>query len=403
MKPITKYAKSGEVNIAYQIVGTGSIDIVYIPGWVSNIDMLWVDPKMSSFLIRLTKFSRLILFDKRGTGLSDRVSPTCTLEKRMDDIRCVMDAVGIDKAILFGHSEGGTVATLFAATYPSRTTSLINFGVFAKRKYALDYPWAPKSEDREDFYNTIQKEWGNGQKMGLKWIMPSMVNDKNYYNWFASYLRSSASPGTALALAKMNTEADVTSVLKTIKVPTLILHRTNDSDVSIEEGKYLANRIPNSKFVELEGIDHLFWVGDTFSVIAEIEEFITGLRPYKIDENIDQTIDDNILAKSSKISIDKTMLGNFHYDLKIEDFAKLCGRSISAFKRDFKIIYNTTPARWVMSKRLDYAKELLLKSDLNINQICYECGFKNNSHFIKSFKEKHQLPPNQFRGINNKL
>lgn len=397
MKPITKYAKSGDVNIAYQVIGTGTIDLIYIPGWVSNIDMLWIDPKMSYFLNRLTKFSRLILFDKRGTGLSDRVSPTCSLEKRMDDIRSVMDAVGIDKAILFGHSEGGTAATLFAATYPNRTTALINFGVFAKRKYSVDYPWAPKPEDREGFYKTIKKEWGNGQKMGLEWIMPSLANDKKYYDWFASYLRSSASPGAALALARMNTEADVTPILNTIKVPTLVLHRTDDRDVNIEEGKYLANRIPNAKFVELDGIDHLFWVGDAFSVISEIEEFITGVRPVEKNEDIEHEIDAIILVKNTKISIENTMLENFQYDLKVEDFAQLCGRSKSAFKRDFKIIFQTTPARWIMSKRLEYAKKLLFNTDLNINQICYESGFKNNSHFVKLFKEKYKLPPNRFK------
>jgi pimeloyl-ACP methyl ester carboxylesterase/AraC-like DNA-binding protein len=403
MKPITKYVKSGDVNIAYQVFGTGSIDLIYIPGWVSNIDMLWIDPKISNFLIKLTKFARLVLFDKRGTGLSDRVSPTCTLEKRMDDIRSVMDAIGIEKAILFGHSEGGTVATLFAATYPNRTIALINFGVFAKRKYSDDYPWAPKPEDRENFYNLIRKEWGNGQKMGLEWIMPSLVKDTKYYNWFASYLRSSASPGAALALAQMNTEADVTHVLNRIKVPTLVLHRTDDRDVNIEEGKYLANHIPNAKFVELDGIDHLFWVGDTFSVIAEIEEFITGSRPDKLINGVKQEFDVNIQSKNPKISIEKTMQENFQYDLKIEGFAQLCGRSISAFKRDFKKIYKITPARWIMAKRLEYAKSLLLSTDLNINQICYESGFQNNSHFIKSFKEKFKSSPYRFKSKSIKI
>ncbi len=407
IKPKTKYAKSGDVNIAYQVIGNGQVDFIYVPGWVSNIDMLWIDPKISQFLVKLTKFSRLILFDKRGTGLSDRVSPTCTLEERMDDIRSVMDAVGIDKAILFGHSEGGTVSTLFAATYPERTIALINFGVFAKRKYAKDYPWAPKPEEREVFYKTIKEHWGNGQKMGLEWIMPSLVNDKKYYDWFASYLRSSASPGAALALARMNTEADVTSILNTIKVPTLVLHRTDDRDVNIEEGKYLANRIPNAKFVELSGNDHLFYVGDANSVLVEIEKFTSIIIPdsHKLERfskngNVSHENDNLILANTSKISIEHTLLENFQYDLKIKDFAQLCGRSISAFKRDFDNSFQTSPARWIKNKRLEYAKTLLLESDLNINQICFESGFKNNSHFIKSFKEKYNLPPLQFKENN---
>ena len=290
MKPITKYAKSGDINIAYQVVGQGSIDIVYVPGWVSHIDMMWDDSRMAEFLIKLTRFSRLILFDKRGTGLSDRVSELSTLEERMDDIRCVMDAVGSERAVLFGHSEGGTVCALFAATHPQRTVALITFGVFAKRIYSIDYPWAPKEEERKKFYKTIEEEWGNSKKMGFELIMPSLVNDSNYFEWFASYLRAAASPGAALALARMNTEANIINILSSIKVPTLVLHRTGDIDANIEEGKYIASRIPNAKFVELLGNDHLFWVGDSYSVIAEIEEFVTGVRPNKVFDRVLSTI-----------------------------------------------------------------------------------------------------------------
>lgn len=398
MKPITKYAKSGNINIAYQVVGQGSVDLIYIPGWVSNIDMMWVDSKIADCLTRLASFSRLILFDKRGTGLSDRVNPTCTLDERMDDILSVMSTVGTKKAIIFGHSEGGTIASLFAATYPERTISLITVGAFAKRKYSADYPWAPKPEERKIFYDFIQNEWGNGQKMGLEVIMPSMADDPDYYNWFASYLRSAASPGSALALAIMNTESDITDIINTIKVPTLILHRKNDVDVNVEEAKYLADRIPNSKFIELQGNDHCFWVGDSFSVIAEIEEFVTGKKPIKVETHVL-----NARIKNSRIDIENIMLNNFQYNLKLEEFAKLCGRSLSVFKRDFNKHFNCTPFRWLKSKRLEYAKILLLESDLNVNQVCYECGFKNTSHFVQSFKEKFKIPPYQFktRHLNN--
>ena len=395
MKPITKYAISNDTNIAYQIVGQGSIDLIFIPGWVSNIDMMWLDYKLAEFLTRLTLFSRLILFDKRGTGLSDRVNPLCTLDERMDDILSVMDTVKSKKAVFFGHSEGGTIASLFAARYPKRIISLITFGTFAKRKYTIDYPWAPKTKEREIFYQTIQKEWGNGKKMGLEIIMPSMANNLEYYDWFASYLRSSASPRAALALAKMNTETDISNILKKIKTPTLILHRIKDIDVNIEEAKYIAKRIPNSKFVELQGKDHCFWVGDTNSVIEQMEEFITGIIPIK---KVKYLI--NTKSRYIKIDIEKTMLNNFHYNLRIKDFAKLCGRSLSVFKRDFNCRFNTTPFKWVKTKRLEYAKELLMKSDLNVNQICFESGFINNSHFIKSFKEKFKLPPYQFKSLN---
>ena len=300
MRPKTNYTKSGTLNIAYQVIGKGPIDLVFVPGWVSNIDLMWDDPKLSDFLIKLASFTRLILFDKRGTGLSDRLSEVSTLEERMDDISSVMDAVGSEKAVLFGHSEGGTVSALFAATYPQRTIALVTFGIFAKRKYTVEYPWAPKDEDREIFYKTIEEEWGNAEKMGFDWIMPSMAGNKNYCEWFTRYLCSAASPGAALALARMNTEADITNILSSIKVPTLVLNRTGDKDAKIEEAKYITDRIPNSKFVELPGNDHLFWIGDSYSVIAEIEEFITGVRPIEVFDRVLSTILFTDIVSSTK-------------------------------------------------------------------------------------------------------
>lgn len=290
MKPRTRYAKSGDCNIAYQVVGEGAIDIVYIPGWVSNIDMMWTEPRLASFLTGLANFSRLILFDKRGTGLSDRMNHLSTLEERMDDIRAVMDAVGSTHAVLFGHSEGGTVSSLFAATYPQRTIALITFGVFAKRKYSEDYPWAPTDTERQNFYKMIEENWADGDMQGLSNLVPSLAKDRKFMDWLASYFRSAASPGAALDLARMNTEADITDILSTIHVPTLLIYRTGDKDVQVEEGKYIAKRIPGSRFVELSGDDHLFWAGDSFAVLAEIEEFITGKRPSKIFDRILSTI-----------------------------------------------------------------------------------------------------------------
>ncbi|WP_050813280.1 alpha/beta fold hydrolase [Aquimarina agarivorans] len=162
MKPDTRYTKSASINIAYQVFGSGTIDLVYIPGWVSNIDLMWACPELVSFLQQLGKIARVILFDKRGTGLSDRVVEFPTLEERMDDIRAVMDAVGSKKAALFGHSEGGSVSALFAATYPNRILALIAFGIFAKRISVPDYPWAPTNEERQKVYDMIENNWGSG-------------------------------------------------------------------------------------------------------------------------------------------------------------------------------------------------------------------------------------------------
>ncbi|MEO1013116.1 MAG: alpha/beta hydrolase [Bacteroidota bacterium] len=325
----TRYAKSGKVNIAYQVVGTGTVDLVYIPGWVSNIDMMWKDPRISHFLSHLSKFTRLILFDKRGTGLSDRVNELASLQQRMDDIRCVMDAADSGKAILFGHSEGGVASCLFAATYPERTHSLITFGIWAKRKYSRDYPWAPTDEERQVFYQMIEQCWGDWRNMDFDTLMPSMVHDEEYCKHIAAYLRSSASPRAALALAKMNTEADVTHILGSIKAPTLILHRTNDLETKVGEARYLAEHIPNATLVELPGEDHLFWVGDIASVLGAMEEFIVGKRPKKVSVQY---------FKSPKSNLEHLMSKNFKRPLSISEFAALSGRSLSSFKRDFKKI-----------------------------------------------------------------
>lgn len=286
MKPVTRYTKSGRINIAYQVFGSGAIDLVYIPGWVSNIDLMWECPELVNFFEELGKISRLILFDKRGTGLSDRIVELSTLEERMDDIRAVMDAVNSEKAVLFGHSEGGSVSALFAATYPNRVISLITFGIFAKRRYAPNYPWAPTDEERQLVYDMIENNWGSG-KMDLESLAPSKAHDRVFMDWLANYFRSGASPSAALVLTKMNTEVDIINILGSISVPTLIMQRTHDIDVKIEEGKFIAERIPKAKFVELEGDDHLFWAGNTKEVLDEMKAFILHKKP---SENTEQQL-----------------------------------------------------------------------------------------------------------------
>ncbi len=278
MKPTTQYTKSGRINIAYQIFGEGPVDIVYIPGWVSNIDLMWECPELVDFFQELGKIARVILFDKRGTGLSDRLVDLSTLEERMDDIRAVMDAVGSEKAVLFGHSEGGSVSALFAATYPNRTSALITFGIFAKRRYSPNYPWAPTDEERQKVYDMIESSWGGGD-MKLESLAPSKADDPVFMEWLANYFRSGASPSAALVLTKMNTQVDIIDILSSIKVPTLIMQRTNDIDVKIEEGRFIAERIEGAKFVEFSGNDHLFWAGNTQEILDEMKDFLSTMKP----------------------------------------------------------------------------------------------------------------------------
>jgi len=279
MPPQTRYARSGDLHIAYQVVGDAALDLIFIPGWVSNVEECWEQPGLASFLERLASFSRLILFDKRGTGLSDRVAndQLPTLEERMDDLRAVLDAVGSERAALFGHSEGGSMSVLFAATYPQRTRALITFGVFARRRRAADYPWAPSDDDRAATIDRIERGWVTADL--VRPLAPSRADDAAFLAQLATYYRRSASPGAAAQLLRMNTEIDVRAVLPAIRVPTLVLHRTDDVDALLDEGRWIASRIPGASFVELPGGDHVFWVGDTDAVLAEIETFLTGVRP----------------------------------------------------------------------------------------------------------------------------
>ncbi|MDR7586594.1 MAG: adenylate/guanylate cyclase domain-containing protein [Armatimonadota bacterium] len=278
MEPKTEYARSGDVHIAYQVVGQGRIDLVYVSGWVSHVELAWEEPTLARFLRRLTSFSRLILFDKRGTGLSDRVpeNKLPTLEERMDDLRAVMDAVGSERAAVFGVSEGGNLCALFAASYPERTTALVMFGTFAKRIWAPDYPWAPTHGKRQQEIELVEREWGN--LMDLAHYVPSKIGDEAFAQRLATYLRRAASPGAAVALLRMNTQIDIRHVLPTIRVPTLVIHRTGDRDVNVEEGRWLAAQIPGARFVELAGDDHFPWVGDQDAILDEVQEFLTGVR-----------------------------------------------------------------------------------------------------------------------------
>ncbi len=273
--PETRYSKSGDINIAYQVLGEGPIDLVYVPGWVTHLEYGWEEPSLARFYRRLASFSRLILFDKRGTGMSDQSSNFPTLEQRMDDVRAVMEAVHSERAVIFGMSEGGNMAMLFAATYPERTIALITFGVYAKRVYDPEYPWAPTPEQRQKFYDALENEWGG--PVGIEDLAPSMAGDERFRNWWATYQRRSASPRAALALAKNNTAIDMRHVLPAIRVPTLVLHRTNDRDCNIEEGRYIAAHIPNAKFVELVGQDHILYVGDQDAVLSEVQDFVENL------------------------------------------------------------------------------------------------------------------------------
>ncbi|HJP65339.1 MAG TPA: adenylate/guanylate cyclase domain-containing protein [Actinomycetota bacterium] len=276
-RPPTKYAKSGDVHIAYQVIGDGPIDLVWVPGWFSNVETNWDFPQVAYFFDRLASFSRLILFDKRGTGLSDPVTVATppTIEERMDDVRAVMDAVGSERAALLGLSEGGPMSMVFAATYPERTAALLLTGTFATAVRHDDYPIGVHKETAEEVINAVVDGWGEG--LIVQFAVPS-GDSPQLRRRVGEYERSSASPGMVRALMYLNLDIDVRPLLRTIQVPTLVLHREGDRFVWIDHGRYLAEHIPGAKLIELPGIDHVPWFGDTDRFVDEVQEFLTGAR-----------------------------------------------------------------------------------------------------------------------------
>jgi class 3 adenylate cyclase len=274
MPPVTKYTQSGDASIAYQVLGQGPLDLIIVPGWVSHLEHTWEDPSYARFLERLASFSRLILFDKRGTGLSDRITGIPTLEQRMDDVRAVMDEVGSQRAALFGVSEGGSMSILFAATYPERTSALVLYGTIAKGWLVKDASGTLTREQDEASDDKWRKGWGG--PVSIESMAPSVAHDELFRQWYAKFLRLSAGPTTVINLLRMYGQIDVSTILPSIHIPTLVLHRTADLAIEVEQGRYLAEHIPGAKLVELAGEDHLWWVGDTEAIVNEIAEFLTG-------------------------------------------------------------------------------------------------------------------------------
>jgi pimeloyl-ACP methyl ester carboxylesterase len=273
--PQTRYAKSGDVHIAYQVWGDGPSDLVFFPGFVSHLEYAWEEPSVARFLNRLGSFARVIAFDKRGTGLSDRVDIS-GLERRMDDVRAVMGAAGSERAALLGISEGGALATVFAATYPEHTSTLVLYGSFARLLDDDDYPFGLSAERLTSFADHLEAQWGTGVSLGA-WA-PSARDDARLRHWWAEFQRLAASPGAAVAFIRTFGEVDARDVLPAISVPTLVIHRTDDRMVTIPHARYLSEHIPGARLVELPGADHLFFVGDQDAILDAIEEFVTGSR-----------------------------------------------------------------------------------------------------------------------------
>jgi pimeloyl-ACP methyl ester carboxylesterase len=326
-RPKTKYARSGDLHIAYQIVGDGPIDLVWVPGWFSHVEQSWEWHEMASFFERLASFSRLIIFDKRGTGLSDPVpvDQPATIEQRMDDVRAVMDAAGSERAALLGLSEGGPMSIVFAATHPERTQALILTGTFARATWAPDYEIGLPRDLVEPTMDEIVENWGEG--LILEYAAPSMDTPENRRQ-IGRYERSAASPGMVRALMRMNLDIDVRPILESIKVPTLVLHRLHDRMTMIEMGRYIADRIPGAKMVELPGGDHLPWAGDVDRFVGEVQEFLTGSRDEVMPDRVLATVMFNDIVSSTERAAE---MGDRAWKQLLNRFYETAGRQIERF------------------------------------------------------------------------
>jgi pimeloyl-ACP methyl ester carboxylesterase len=290
-----EYARNGDVNIAYQVIGDGPAEILMVPGWYTHLLLEWEEPSYVRFLERMASFARLVRFDKRGTGLSDRPYGIGTLEERMDDAHAVMAASGLKQPVLFGWSEGGPMAILFAATYPERTRALVLYGTQARFGWAPDYPWRPRRDQFEASLPGLEAAWGREVQT---WMAPRA--DERYRAWLLRYQQASVSPAGAAAISRANYDIDVREILSAIVVPTLVLSRRDEPVGPAVVGRYLAERIPGARFVELDGDEHVPWRGDTEALVADIEAFVTGATPRLRDDRVLATILISDIARSTQ-------------------------------------------------------------------------------------------------------
>ena len=355
-----RYARSGDVNIAYQVVGDGPIDLVLVLGWVSHLAYVWELPAMASFLKRLASFSRLILFDKRGCGLSDRVHPLPHLEQRMDDVRAVLDAVGSKRTALMGISEGGVMSSLFAATYPDRTAGVIINGSYPSRFRRPGFPWGITEEEFEQRIAGGEERWGKVVDMAN--YAASQVRHPEVARWWATFCQMSASPRDAMALLRMNNRMDIRHILPTIKVPVLVIHATGDPVAPYGAGQYFAEHIPGARLLTLNSNDHWPYFGDAEVVLGEIQEFLTGVRTAPVPDTMLATVLCTNIAQAGAHAVwlgDRrwNQLVDSHLAVVRKALARYHGREIEAGERGMTAVFDGT-ARAIRCA-LDVRDELL--------------------------------------------
>lgn len=322
-----RWAKNGDVNIAYDVRGDGPIDLMFVPPWFSNLDVLETYPPIARGIERFAEIGRLILIDRRGTGLSDRRCGHATLEEGIDDLFAVLDAVGSDSTALIGLNESGSLCMLAGATHPDRISSLILYGSYATTLWQPDYPWAPRPEERNAEVELLIETWGSDDIAGA--INANGTADHDFLKWAGRWMRSSVSKDALPRIYELLSKTDVRHVLPTITVPTLVLHRDRDPIVPIDNSRYLAEHIPGARFVELSGEDHLPFLGDMDSVADEIEEFLTGQRPARMDQRVLSTI---VLADIVDSSGRASALGDARWHQLLDRFEQMVRAELARFQ-----------------------------------------------------------------------
>ena len=326
-RPETKYARSGDVHIAYQVFGEGDLDLVLVPGYTSHIELAWEHEPIARGLAALGSFARVIMFDRRGSGLSDPVAEAPTLEQRMDDVRAVMDAAGSERAALLGVSEGASMSILFAATYPDRCQALISVGGMARSTEAPDYPWAVPAEALiESGVELIAPHWGEGTIVDI--AAPSQADNPEARAYFARMERSSVTPGMLAQLVQMFLDIDVRDVVPSVHVPALVLHRRHDRLVNVRNGRWLAEHLPNAKLVELPGEDHMLWYQHPEVALGEIQEFLTGARAAPEPERMLATVVFTDIVDSTKTAAE---LGDQRWREVLEGHARTVSSALGRF------------------------------------------------------------------------
>jgi class 3 adenylate cyclase len=369
----TRYARSGELHIAYQVVGDGPLDLVYVPSWISQIEHYWEEPVVARYFERLAAFSRLIMFDRRGSGLSDPVPEAPTLEEQMDDVVAVMDAAGSKRAAVFAQLEGGAMAALFAATHPERTSALVLYEAMPRMSWAPDYDWALSHEER---HARLENNWGDGS--GIVGLAPRSSSNPRLRQWFAKLERLAASPGMARKFILMTAEVDVRTVLPSIQVPTLVMHRKDDQFVDVRHSRYLAEHIPGARYVELDGDEAIAFGPDSGRMVDEIEEFLTGARHGPDSERVLATVMFTDVVDSTKHAVEigdrrwRDLLASIESAVTRE-LARFRGRPIKNLGDGFLATFDG-PARAVRCATAirDYARQALgleLRSGLHTGEI----------------------------------